>query len=159
VRASSAVREQCGVPEAAFEDIGAPARGAVSLDGLAGPAGEEASYDISGDALERIARRGVAHGSGLGKQRWVVERGFAWLHAFKRLRTRYERRGDIHLGLLQLACADLLPPPAVVVERVLMACGPQLALSRRQGVVAHRLDGVPARPRMSRILPPTADVP
>ena len=52
-----------------------------------------------------IARRGVAHGSGLGKQRWVVERGFAWLHAFKRLRTRYERRGDIHLGLLQLACA------------------------------------------------------
>jgi transposase len=53
----------------------------------------------------RIARRGVAYGSGLGKIRWVVERGFAWLHAFKRLRTRYERRADIHLGLLQLACA------------------------------------------------------
>jgi len=53
----------------------------------------------------RIARRGIAHGSGLGKQRWVVERGFAWLHAFKRLRTRYERRADIHLRLLQLACA------------------------------------------------------
>jgi transposase len=35
----------------------------------------------------------------------VVERGFAWLHAFKQLRTRYERRADIHLGLLQLACA------------------------------------------------------
>jgi transposase len=52
-----------------------------------------------------IARRGIAHGSGLGKIRWVVERGFAWLHAFKRLRTRYERRADIHLGLLQLACA------------------------------------------------------
>lgn len=31
----------------------------------------------------RIARRGVVHGSGLGKVRWVVERGFAWLHAFK----------------------------------------------------------------------------
>jgi transposase len=53
----------------------------------------------------RIARRGIAHGSGLGRHRWVVERGFAWLHAFKRLRTRYERRADIHLGLLQLACA------------------------------------------------------
>ena len=53
----------------------------------------------------RIARRGVAHGSGLGKQRWVVERGFAWQHAFKRLRTRYERSADLHLGLLQLACA------------------------------------------------------
>ncbi len=53
----------------------------------------------------RIARRGITHGSGLGRHRWVVERGFTWLHAFKRLRTRYEQRADIHLGLLQLACA------------------------------------------------------
>ncbi len=52
-----------------------------------------------------IARRGVAHGSGLSRQRWMVERCFAWLHVFKRLRIRYERLGDIHLGLLQLACA------------------------------------------------------
>ena len=37
-----------------------------------------------------IARRGVAHGSGLGKVRWVVERPFAWLHQFKRLRVRSE---------------------------------------------------------------------
>ncbi|MCU1606073.1 MAG: hypothetical protein JWP46_2538 [Modestobacter sp.] len=58
----------------------------------------------------RIARRGIAHGSGLGRHRWVVERGCAWLHAFKRLRTRYEHRADIHLGLLQLAWRrDLLP--------------------------------------------------
>ena len=35
----------------------------------------------------------------------MVERSFAWLHAFKRLRTRYERRADIHLRLMQLACA------------------------------------------------------
>ncbi|WP_106974220.1 IS5 family transposase [Kitasatospora phosalacinea] len=53
----------------------------------------------------RIARRGVAHGSGLGKTRWVVERTFAWLHQFKRLRIRYERHADLHLGLLQLACS------------------------------------------------------
>jgi transposase len=26
----------------------------------------------------RFARRGVAHGSSLGRHRWVVERGFAW---------------------------------------------------------------------------------
>ncbi|WP_188540688.1 IS5 family transposase, partial [Kocuria dechangensis] len=45
----------------------------------------------------RIARRGTPHGSGLGKHRWVVERGFAWLHAYKRLRTRWERRADLHL--------------------------------------------------------------
>ena len=66
----------------------------------------------------RIARRGVAHGSGLGQHRWVVERGFAWLYAFKRLRTRYERRAGIHLGLLQLACALICHRrlPAVLSE-------------------------------------------
>ena len=67
----------------------------------------------------RSARRGVAPSSGLGEQRWVVERGFAWLHVFKRLRTRYEHRADIHLGLLQLACVLIcyrqLP---VVLKRV-----------------------------------------
>ncbi|WP_354006170.1 IS5 family transposase [Streptomyces sp. NBC_00154] len=52
-----------------------------------------------------IARRGFAHGSGLGKVRWVVERAFAWLHQFKRFRTRYERRADLHQGLLELACS------------------------------------------------------
>jgi len=35
---------------------------------------------------------------------WVVERAFAWLHQFKRLRTRYRRRADLHQGLLDLAC-------------------------------------------------------
>lgn len=53
----------------------------------------------------KIARRGVPHGSGLGKTRWVVERTFAWLHQFKRLRIRYEIRADLHLGLLQFACS------------------------------------------------------
>ncbi|MEE1751136.1 IS5 family transposase [Streptomyces sp. SP18CS02] len=53
----------------------------------------------------KIARKGTAHGSGLGKTRWAAERTFAWLHQFKRLRTRYEIRADLHLGLLQLACS------------------------------------------------------
>jgi transposase len=52
----------------------------------------------------RIARRNTAHGSGLGRWRWPVERTFAWAHAFKRLAIRYERRGDLHHGLLGLAC-------------------------------------------------------
>ncbi|MGI5211823.1 IS5 family transposase [Plantactinospora sp. CA-290183] len=52
-----------------------------------------------------IARRGVAHGSGLGKKRWVVERTIAWLHAFKRLRIRTERRADVHQAMLSLASA------------------------------------------------------
>jgi len=38
-----------------------------------------------------IARRGAEHGSGLGTLRWVVERTFAWLHFFRRLRLRWER--------------------------------------------------------------------
>jgi transposase len=50
----------------------------------------------------KIARRGVPHGSGLGKVRCVVERTFAWLHGMRRLRTRFERRHDIHEGFLQL---------------------------------------------------------
>lgn len=52
----------------------------------------------------KIARTGTPHGSGLGKTRWVVERTFAWLHPFKRLRIRYGMRAELHLGLLQLAC-------------------------------------------------------
>jgi transposase len=54
-----------------------------------------------------IARRGADHGSGLGKQRWVVERGFAHLHNFRRLRIRYERYPEIHTALLVLACSIL----------------------------------------------------
>ncbi len=53
----------------------------------------------------KIARRGAAHGSGLGKLRWVVERTFAWLHNFRRLRTRYERRADIHQAMISVACS------------------------------------------------------
>jgi transposase len=51
-----------------------------------------------------IARRETEHGSGLGRFRWVVERSFAWLHNFKRLLVRYERRADMHRALLGLAC-------------------------------------------------------
>ena len=52
-----------------------------------------------------LAKRGVPHGSGLGKSRWAVERSFAWLHDLRRLRVRYERRADIHEAFLKLACA------------------------------------------------------
>jgi transposase len=47
-----------------------------------------------------IARRGVAHGSGLGKVRWVLERAFAWLHQFKRLRIRGIQVGDDEIAVL-----------------------------------------------------------
>ena len=51
-----------------------------------------------------IAERNTEHGSGLGIFRWVVERTISWLHQFRRLRTRYERRADIHLAFLTLGC-------------------------------------------------------
>jgi len=53
----------------------------------------------------RIARRGIERNDRLGKHRWVVERTHAWLAAFGKWRIRFERRLDIHLALLTLACA------------------------------------------------------
>ncbi len=52
-----------------------------------------------------IARRGVEHGSHLGTERWVVERTFAWLHNFRRLRTRYERRAELREAFMLLGCS------------------------------------------------------
>ena len=52
-----------------------------------------------------LARRNTEHGSGLGTTRWVIERTIAWLHQFRRLRVRYERRSDIHEAFLKLGCA------------------------------------------------------
>src|SRR5215218_6592339 len=51
-----------------------------------------------------IARRQSEHGSGLGRERWIVERTFAWLHHFKRLRVRYDRRAEMHEAFLALGC-------------------------------------------------------
>jgi len=74
-------------------------------------AGDRA-YDYPSRRLElrqrgikaEIARRNTEHGSGLGRYRWVVERTFAWLHQFKRLLVRYDRRADIHEAFLAIGC-------------------------------------------------------
>jgi transposase len=52
-----------------------------------------------------LAPRRTPHGSGLGVFRWVVERGQSWLHQYRRLRVRYERRDDLHEAFLHLGCA------------------------------------------------------
>jgi transposase len=52
-----------------------------------------------------VAMRRTKHGSGLGRWRWVVERTFAWLNQFRRLRVRYDKRPDIHEAFLSLGCA------------------------------------------------------
>lgn len=53
----------------------------------------------------QLAKRRTDHGSGLGRTRWVVERTMAWLHRFRRLNVRYERRPCVHEAFLTLACA------------------------------------------------------
>jgi len=52
-----------------------------------------------------LAKRRTPHGSGLGRTRWVVERTLAWLHRFRRLAVRYERRPCVHEAFLSLACS------------------------------------------------------
>lgn len=51
----------------------------------------------------RIAARGSAHGSGLGRTRLVVERTHARFGQFRRLAQCYERDGRHFLGMQQLA--------------------------------------------------------
>lgn len=51
-----------------------------------------------------IPRRRSASGSGLGVRRWVVERTLSWLHQFRRLSVRHDRRADIHDAFVTLGC-------------------------------------------------------
>jgi len=55
--------------------------------------------------LVRIARRGVESSERLGRHRWVVERSLAWLSRYRKLTIRYERKPEIHVAFLTLACA------------------------------------------------------
>jgi transposase len=52
-----------------------------------------------------LPRRRTEHGSGLGRVRWVVERTFAWLHYFRRLRIRWERDAALHYAFVSLGCS------------------------------------------------------
>ncbi len=42
------------------------------------------------------------------RRRWKVERLFAWLHNFRRLVVRYERRLENFLGFVHLGCILIL---------------------------------------------------
>ena len=53
----------------------------------------------------RIARKKIDSSERLGRHRWVVQRTFAWLNQYRRLRVRDERRADIYDAFLTLACA------------------------------------------------------
>ena len=62
-------------------------------------------YLVSRHIGSRIARIGIESSQRLGRFRWVVERTLAWLHTFRRLQVRYERRQEIHQAFLDLGCA------------------------------------------------------
>jgi transposase len=53
----------------------------------------------------RIAREGKESSERLGRQRWVVERTWAWLTRYRRLVVRYEQRAEIHEAFLCLGCS------------------------------------------------------
>ncbi len=60
-----------------------------------------------------LAKRNTEHGSGLGRWRWVVERTFARLNQFRRLRGTLRKAGGHSRGILVLGvCSDLLALPA-----------------------------------------------
>jgi transposase len=52
-----------------------------------------------------VARRGIESSARLGRHRYVVARSLAWLLGHRRLQVRDERRADLLLGFLHLACA------------------------------------------------------
>ena len=53
----------------------------------------------------RIGRKGIERNDRLGRHRWVVARTHAWFAGMGKVRTRFERRIDLHLALLSLACS------------------------------------------------------
>jgi IS5 family transposase len=58
--------------------------------------------------VPRIARKGIESRERLGRYRWVAERDLAWVHRFRRLLIRHERRSDIHEAFLTLASILIL---------------------------------------------------
>jgi transposase len=67
-------------------------------------------YGIEMIAPNRTRRRPTQDGRPLRRyrRRWKIERLFAWLHNSRRLVTRWEYHVGNFLGLLQLACAQIL---------------------------------------------------
>ena len=88
---------------------GRPRRRPAIVQGDRGYNSEEHRRWLRGKKIRpQLAKVGAPHGSGLGKTRWVIERTIAWLHHFRRLRIRWERRSDIHYAFLTIGCALII---------------------------------------------------
>jgi transposase len=53
----------------------------------------------------RGEERALKREAGFRARRWVVERTHSWLHRFRRILVRWEKRADTYLAMLHLACA------------------------------------------------------
>ena len=58
-----------------------------------------------GIRLEVVKHTEAKRGFILLPRRWVVERTISWLHQFRRLRIRWDRRPEVHQAFLSLAAA------------------------------------------------------
>jgi transposase len=93
-----------------FPEVGGkPGRPKTHPDTIYGDRGYDSDWAralLSWLGIEpKIAKRNTAHGSGLGKVRWVVERTIGWLKGLRRLRTRYDRLGIIQDAWTTLAAS------------------------------------------------------
>ena len=85
---------------------GAPLRKPGEVMGDRAYHDEKRRMTLSGRGIgAAIARRGEPHGSGLGIFRYVVEQAIALWHQFRRLRTRFDKRADVHEAFMKIGCA------------------------------------------------------
>lgn len=52
----------------------------------------------------RGEERALERKAGFRARRWVVERTHSWLHRFRRILVRWEKRAVTYLAMLHLAC-------------------------------------------------------
>lgn len=64
--------------------------------------GEEENKD------EEKARETISNCKKYSPKRWVVERTNSWHNRFRKLFTRYEKKADNYLGLVQLSCCIII---------------------------------------------------
>jgi transposase len=67
----------------------------------------ESGYELVAPHRKNRRRPGRNDGRTLRRYRgrWVVERAIGWLHNYRRLLVRHERRSWLFQGFVQLACA------------------------------------------------------
>ncbi len=65
----------------------------------------EWTSQLGGWLLEIVKRSDDVAGFKVLPRRWIVERTFAWLHSYRRVVTRFEKRVEHYDGFVHLACA------------------------------------------------------